>query len=105
MAAPCFASIPPPAQSSLASVRPLSASRRRLGLHHRWTYSSAELPAWNVTSAAFGGPHFDQLYVTSAGEHLDDLKPLGNDGAVFLLTNVGAHGLPQRPFTLSRSKK
>ena len=52
------------------------------------------VPAMRVTSVAFGGPRYDQLFVTSAagnGSALDaaDLAPGATDGAVFCFEGCG----------------
>jgi D-xylonolactonase len=50
-----------------------------------------ELPALRVTSATFGGPELDELYLTSAGAH-GPASPSGHDGAVFRIRGSGARG-------------
>jgi sugar lactone lactonase YvrE len=63
----------------------------------RWDVKQARLldqiqiPAWNVTSCAFGGKNMDQLYVTSARTGMDeaDLKEYPLTGGLFKVeTNV-----------------
>ena len=57
------------------------------------------LPTQNITSCAFGGPRFGDLYVTSARETLsaDELAREPDAGGVFVC-RPGVHGRPQRPF-------
>ena len=57
------------------------------------------LPTQNITSCAFGGPDFRDLYITSARESLsiDELASEPDAGAVFVC-RPGAQGRPQRPF-------
>jgi sugar lactone lactonase YvrE len=58
------------------------------------------IPAPQVTSACFGGPNLDILYVTSAVIGLDDatraLYPAA--GSVFAVTGLGIKGRPTRRF-------
>lgn len=51
---------------------------------------SVDISAKNATSCCFGGPNFDELYITSAkeGSSVDD--PMA--GTVFRATGVGARG-------------
>lgn len=58
--------------------------------------ATVEFPAYQVTSAAFGGPKLDELYVTTAGYQLTDEQKsdLPYSGAVFRVTNTGTTGLP-----------
>lgn len=51
-------------------------------------------PAKQITSAAFGGPNLDELYVTSAQLVVKGEKQPHPAGAVFRLTGIGARGLP-----------
>jgi len=46
------------------------------------------LPTTDITSAAWGGPNLDQLYVTSAGFNNEARR-----GSVFRLTNTGTRGI------------
>lgn len=55
-----------------------------------------DLPAARITSAAFGGPDFSDLYITSArtgltGRQLEE-QPLA--GSLFVVKNTGVRGLP-----------
>jgi len=49
------------------------------------------IPAPKVTSACFGGPNFDILYVTTASIHTD-LKKYPEAGCVFAVTGLGVKG-------------
>jgi sugar lactone lactonase YvrE len=57
------------------------------------------LPVAQVTSCAFGGKHFDRLYITTASKQLDDgalrLQPLA--GGLFVV-EPGVTGLPPNRF-------
>jgi sugar lactone lactonase YvrE len=57
------------------------------------------LPTQNITSCAFGGPEFGDLYITSARETLsvDELASEPDAGAVFVC-RPRVQGRPQRPF-------
>lgn len=57
---------------------------------------AVELPAYQITSAAFGGPNMDDLYVTTAGYQLNELQKIKRpySGALFRLTNTGSIGFP-----------
>ena len=55
------------------------------------------LPAQNITSCCFGGPTYEDLYVTSARhgvseEQLRTTQPL--HGSIFKVTGLGVKGLP-----------
>lgn len=51
------------------------------------------IPAKQVTSAAFGGPNLDILYVTTAATDRDgEQPPLA--GHLFAITGLGVKGLP-----------
>lgn len=56
--------------------------------------TTVELPAYQITSAAFGGPKLDELYVTTAGYQLTDEQRAKRpySGAVFRVTNTGSTG-------------
>nr|CAD7587306.1 unnamed protein product [Timema genevievae] len=58
--------------------------------------SSLAIPANNVTSATFGGPQLDELYVTTATAFIkaseEDLKNKPDLGKTFRVTGVGAKG-------------
>lgn len=55
---------------------------------------SIPFPADNITSAAFGGPNLDILYVTSAYSGLNDQQRAAQPaaGALFAITNLGVKG-------------
>jgi sugar lactone lactonase YvrE len=57
--------------------------------------AAVHFPATNITCPVFGGREFDQLYVTSARDGLDErqLAAQPHAGAVFAVA-VGARGLP-----------
>jgi sugar lactone lactonase YvrE len=57
---------------------------------------TVQLPAYQITSAAFGGPKLDELYVTTAGYQLTDEQKSKRpySGAVFRITNTGSTGFP-----------
>ena len=54
------------------------------------------LPVAQVTSAAFGGPHLDRLFVTSARADLDVAALAGQPlaGGLFEIVDPGVVGLP-----------
>ena len=54
---------------------------------------SIELPAQNVTSLAFGGPDYRQLYITTAGGK--DRKGLGAGAGALFRTTPGIQGKPE----------
>lgn len=63
---------------------------------------SIDIPAEKVTSVAFGGPTFEDLYVTTRrglteAERTKD--PHG--GAIFVIKNTGAHGTAPHLFSLN----
>jgi gluconolactonase len=55
---------------------------------------SVPLPTSNITSAAFGGPNLDILYVTSARSGLSETDLLNQPaaGSLFQITNLGVRG-------------
>ncbi|XP_055944646.1 regucalcin-like [Argiope bruennichi] len=55
-----------------------------------------DIPATNVTSCCFGGPHFDILYVTTAQKAGVTDQPQA--GAVFAVTGLGTRGNPPNNF-------
>lgn len=57
-----------------------------------------EMPISQPTSCAFAGPDLGELCVTSAAESLT-VDDGSLDGSVFVVTGVGATGLPVSPFT------
>lgn len=57
-----------------------------------------KLPCEQITSAAFGGPNLDILYVTTAGANN---KPLPN-GITYKITGLGAKGLPMTKLKLEQ---
>jgi len=54
-------------------------------------------PAKNITSACFGGPTMDILYVTSASVDTD-LSVYPEAGCVFAVTGLGVRGAPFHEF-------
>ncbi|KAJ0183064.1 hypothetical protein K1T71_001040 [Dendrolimus kikuchii] len=57
------------------------------------------IPAYQITSATFGGPNYDILYVTSAKlDFCGEQKP--PCGATFMVTGLGAKGHPNVYFKL-----
>jgi len=71
---------------------------RRYSGEGEWL-ETIEMPVSRPTSCAFGGPDFDQLYVTSATTGLSaealTMQPMA--GGLFMLV-PGVRGLPERPF-------
>lgn len=61
--------------------------------------STIEFPAQQITSAAFGGPNLDILYVTSAGQERDSPQPKPA-GQLFAVTGLGVRGLPMNKVRL-----
>ena len=59
-----------------------------------------KLPANQITSAAWGGPNLDELYITSADQ---DIKtPKGEkSGGLFRVTGLKAKGFPMVPVKLN----
>jgi len=58
-----------------------------------------DIPARNVTSCCFGGPHFDILYVTTANSKTDEDKRIyPQAGAVFAVKDLGTRGQPPNHF-------
>jgi sugar lactone lactonase YvrE len=59
-----------------------------------------KLPVARPTSCAFGGPHRDILFVTSARVDLDDaaLARQQDAGRVFAIEGLGTRGLPCEPY-------
>jgi len=53
---------------------------------------TVELPATATTSCCWGGPDYDELFVTSGIRNLPGPQPLA--GSVFRVTNLGARGAP-----------
>lgn len=55
-----------------------------------------QFPAYQITSAAFGGSKLNQLYVTTAGYQLTDAQKSKRpySGALFRVNNTGSVGLP-----------
>lgn len=54
-----------------------------------------ELPARFITSVAFGGPNYEDLYVTSGtGEGPNAHLSKAEDGCTFMITGTGARGFP-----------
>ncbi|KAF5301530.1 hypothetical protein FQR65_LT08834 [Abscondita terminalis] len=53
---------------------------------------SIQIPDYQVTSACFGGPNLDELYVTSAGFDGDTNESI--KGGIYKVTGIGVSGLP-----------
>jgi gluconolactonase len=55
---------------------------------------SIPFPTENITSAAFGGPNLDILFVTSARSGLSQIDLAGQPaaGSLFQVTNLGVRG-------------
>lgn len=56
-----------------------------------------QLPATQITSLAFGGPHLNILYVTTANK--DGKQPEGS-GYLYQVTGLCAYGYDGVPFNL-----
>ena len=58
--------------------------------------------AKRVTSCCFGGPGYSWLFVTSAtyGASKEELAESPNAGALFVIKDLGAHGMPAHKFKL-----
>lgn len=56
--------------------------------------TTVQFPVYQVTSAAFGGPKLDELYVTTAGYQLTEAQKAKRpySGALFRVTNTGSTG-------------
>ncbi len=61
---------------------------------------SFTLPATQITSCTFGGPKFEDLYVTSATVGLSDVKKRKEDlaGSLFVIENCGFKGQAPKRF-------
>ncbi|XP_076364851.1 regucalcin-like [Tachypleus tridentatus] len=61
---------------------------------------TVKFPAQKITSCCFGGPNYDELYVTSSWEGLSDVerKNQPQTGAVFKVSELGVKGFPQDRF-------
>lgn len=59
-----------------------------------------KIPAEQVTSAAFGGPNLDILYVTTAGKEFKSKQP-PPAGRLFKVTGLGVKGLPMKSVKLN----
>jgi sugar lactone lactonase YvrE len=64
--------------------------------------SRITIPTPQVTSVAFGGPHLDEIYVTTANMFLNEeqLKKYPASGATFRVTGFGVKGYPGQPVKL-----
>ncbi|XP_014238135.1 regucalcin-like [Trichogramma pretiosum] len=62
-----------------------------------------DLPVPQVTSVAFGGPHLDVLYVTTAREDLTEAQLLEkpDSGSVYAITGLGVRGRVASDFSLN----
>jgi sugar lactone lactonase YvrE len=58
--------------------------------------------AKRITSCCFGGPGYAWLFVTSAryGASAEELAKNPNSGAVFVIKDLGTHGMPAHKFKL-----
>ncbi|KAB0798137.1 hypothetical protein PPYR_09130 [Photinus pyralis] len=56
--------------------------------------TTIHFPAQQITSATFGGPNLDELYVTSAQLVIDGKTQPAPAGAVFKVTGTGSKGVP-----------
>ena len=61
---------------------------------------SFRMPAARITSCAFGGEHFEDLYITSArvGLNEDQLARQPLAGSLFVIRNIGVKGVPAFEF-------
>jgi len=75
--------------SNVAQYNPQSGQLLRL----------VRIPAPKVTSACFGGPNLDILYVTTASIETD-LKKYPAAGCVFAVTGLGVKGRPFNDFVM-----
>uniref|UniRef100_A0A1B6DWB3 Regucalcin n=1 Tax=Clastoptera arizonana TaxID=38151 RepID=A0A1B6DWB3_9HEMI len=64
--------------------------------------TTISFPSLQITSACFGGPNYDELYVTSANIALTDeqLAKYPHAGSCFRVTNIGVKGFPSLPVKL-----
>jgi sugar lactone lactonase YvrE len=58
--------------------------------------SSIEVPVYRPTSCCFGGPYYDQLFITCSRYELseEELKQTPLAGSVFRICNLGTRGTP-----------
>jgi sugar lactone lactonase YvrE len=61
-----------------------------------------KMPAYNITSVAFGGTDLDELYVTSASFAVSEDKKsqYPESGYTFKITGLNVKGLPMDKFQL-----
>lgn len=59
-----------------------------------------KFPAEQITSAAFGGPNLDILYVTSASKEFKSKQP-PPAGKLFTVTGLGVKGFPMKSVKLN----
>lgn len=59
-----------------------------------------KFPAEQVTSAAFGGPNLDILYVTTASKEFKSKQPVPA-GKLFMVTGLGVKGTPMTSVKLN----
>jgi sugar lactone lactonase YvrE len=66
-----------------------------------------KLPAENVSSATFGGPLLDILYVTtsSIGLNAEQRKATPEAGAVFAIKGLGVRGIFANSFVMNGLKQ
>ncbi len=60
---------------------------------------SVKVPSPKTTSVAFGGPLCEDLYVTSATEHVtpSEFEEYPHAGYLFKVTGLGSRGIPGQP--------
>ncbi|XP_071444120.1 regucalcin-like, partial [Hetaerina americana] len=65
--------------------------------------STVTIPSSQVTSVAFGGPDFTDLYVTSSSKNLssEEMKALPESGSTFCIKGLGVKGLPGNAYEWS----
>lgn len=57
-------------------------------------FARIPFPVKKVSSVTFGGPHYDQMFVTTAGGHQKEIDG-PHAGALFRLTIPGVRGVPE----------
>lgn len=59
-----------------------------------------DLPGCHITSVAFGGENLDELYVTSAAQHMTDVERKTHPffGCTFKILGLGVKGFTGIPF-------
>lgn len=68
---------------------------------------SFRLPVANVSSCTFGGPAYEDLYITTArseaGMNTDSMR--SEEGCLFVINNCGFKGLPPNRFNIKNTDK